>query len=415
MTGTITIEGATVTPTLTVPGQRARYTFAGTAGQWVNLGLTAVTISSSTVSLLKPDGTTLVSSSFNTSGGSLDPTTTLPTTGTYTIVVDPAGLATGSMTLTLTSPLTGTITLDGASVPISLTKAGRTARYTFSGTSGQWVSLGMTAVTINFSTVILLNPNGTQLASTTVGTSGSGLEPPSTLPTTGTYTIIIDPSGTNTGTITLKLMSYLSGTLNLNGAATTSTISIVGQNARYTFSGTAGQWVNLGMTAVSIASSAITLWKPDGTQLAFTTVGTTGGSLDPPTTLPTTGTYTVTINPSGANTGSMTLTLSTEVTGTLTINAAATPVTISRAGQNARYTFNGTSGQQVTVRITGNTLSSTTVNLYTPSGSWQAGNTSSAANFNLTTVTLANSGSYTITINPQTTATGSLNVQVTSP
>lgn len=414
VTGPITIDGATVTPTLTVPGQRARYTFSGTAGQLLNLGLSSVSISSSLVSILKPDGTTLVSSSFNTSGGSLDPSA-LPTTGTYIIVLDPDSLNTGSMTLTLSSPMTGTLTLDGASVPVNLTRVGQTARYTFSGTSGQWVSLGMTGVTINFSSVVLLNPSGTQLAFTSVSTSGGGLEPPSTLPTTGTYTIVVDPSGTNTGTITLKLMSYLSGTLNLDGAATTSTISIVGQNAQYTFSGTAGQWVSLGMTNVTIASSTIAFWKPDGTQLASTSVSTSGGSLDPFTALPTTGTYTVTVNPSAANTGTITLTLSTEVTGTLTINAAATPVTLSRAGQNARYTFAGTAGQQATIKITGNTLGNVAVNLYTPSGSFQAGTSNSAASFNLATGTLANSGSYTITINPQTTATGSLNVQVTSP
>ncbi|MGC4096706.1 MAG: hypothetical protein QM706_06285 [Nitrospira sp.] len=100
---------------------------------------------------------------------------------------------------------------------------------------------------------------------------------------------------------------------------------------------------------------------------------TTGTSLDPPTALPTTGTYAVIVNPSAQYTGNMTLTLSTDVTGTLTINAAATPVTISRAGQNARYTFSGTSGQQVTVRITSNTLGNTIVNLYTPSGSYRTG------------------------------------------
>lgn len=415
VTGTITIDGATVMPTLTVPGQRARYTFSGTAGQWVNLGLTAVSISSSTVSLLKPDGTTLVSTSVSTSGGSLDPTTALPTTGTYTIVVDPTGLATGSMTLTLTSPFTGTITLDGASVPLSFTKVGQTARYTFSGTSGQWLSLGLTSVTIASSTVTLLNPNGTTLASTTVGTSGGGLEPPSTLPTTGTYTIVVDPGGTNTGTITLTLMSYLSGTLNLDGTATTTTITPIGRNALFTFTGTAGQWLSLGMTSVTITSATVTLWKPDGTQLTSTSVGTTGGSLDVPTALPTTGTYTVTVNPAAQYTGNITLTLSTEVSGSVTINAAATPITISRAGQNARYTFAGTASQQATVKITGNTLGSVSVNLYTPSGAWQTGMGNAAASFNLPTVTLATTGTYTVTLNPQTTVTGSLNLQVTSP
>ncbi len=415
VTGTITIDGASVTPTVTVPGQRARYTFTGAAGQWVNLGLTSVTINSSTVSMLKPDGTTLVSTSISTGGGSLDPTTVLPTTGTYMIVVDPVGLATGNMTLTLTSPLTGTMTLDGASVPISLTKAGQTARYTFSGTSGQWVSLGFTSVTIAFSTVTLLKPDGTTLASTTLGTAGGGLEPPGTLPATGTYTLVVDPSGTNTGNITLTLMSYLSGTLNLDGTPTTSTISTIGQNALYTFTGTMGQWVNLGMTSVSITSATVTLWKPDGTPWTWTTIGTSGGSLDAPTALPTTGTYTVTVNPTAQYTGNMTLTLSTEVTGSVTINAAATPVTISRAGQNARYTFVGTASQQATVKITGNGLGAVSVNLYTPTGAFQTGGGSSAANFNLPTVTLATTGTYTITINPNTTATGSLNLQVTSP
>lgn len=415
VTGTITIDGSTVTPTLTVPGQRARYTFTGTAGQWVTLGLSSVSITSSTVSMLKPDGTTLVSTTISTSGGSLDPTTTLPTTGTYTIVVDPGSTYTGSMTLTLSAALSGSITLDGASVPLSLTRIGQTARYTFSGTSGQWVSLGLTSVTISSVTVTLLKPDGTTLASTSVGTGGGGLEPPSTLPTTGTYTLVIDPSGVTTGNITLTLMSYLSGTLNLDGTATTATIATVGQNARYTFSGTAGQWVSFGFTAVTISSANVTLYKPDGTYLTATSIGTAGGSLDLSAALPTTGTYALIVNPSGAYTGNLTITLSSEVTGSVTINAAATAITIGRAGQNARYTFAGTASQQVTVRITGNTLGSTTVNLYTPSGGYQTGTTNSAASFNLSTVTLATTGTYTITLNPTTTATGSLNLQVTNP
>lgn len=377
--------------------------------------MTSVTISSSTVSMLKPDGTTLVSTSVSTTGGSLDPTTTLPTTGTYTIVVDPTGLAIGNMTLTLTSPLTGTITLDGASVPLNLAKAGQTARYTFSGASGQWLSLGLTSVTISSSTVTLLKPDGTTLASNTIGTAGGGLEPPSALPTTGTYTLVVDPSGTNTGNITVTLMSYLSGTLNLNGTPTTTSITPIGRNALYTFTGTAGQWVSLGMTSVTITSATVTLWKPDGTQLNYTTISTSGGSLDTPTALPTTGTYTVTVNPVAQYTGNITLTLSTEVTGSVTVNAAATPITIGRAGQNARYTFVGTASQQVTVRITGNGLGSISVNLYTPTGAVQTGGGSSAATFNLPTVTLATTGTYTITINPTTAATGSLNLQVTSP
>lgn len=417
VTGTITIDGSSVTPTLTVPGQRARYTFTGTAGQWVNLGLSGVSITSSTVSILNPDGTTtLVSTAIGTGGGSLDPTTTLPTTGAYTIVVDPGSTYTGSMTLTLSSALSGSITLDGATVPLTISRIGQTARYTFSGTSGQWVSLGLTSVTLTSVTVTLLKPDGTTLASTSVGTGGGGLEPPTTLPTTGTYTIVVDPSGVYTGNITLKLMSYLTGTLNLDGTATTATITTVGQNALYTFSGTAGQWVSVGFTSVTLSLANVTLYKPDGTYLTANSIYPGGSnSLDLTAALPTTGTYTLVVNPSGAYTGATTITLSSEVTGSVTINAAATAITIGRAGQNARYTFAGTASQQVTVKVTGNTLGSTTVNLYTPSGSYQTGTTNSAASFNLSTVTLAATGTYTITLNPQTTATGGLNLQVTNP
>lgn len=415
VTGTIAIDGTAVSPTITTPGQRARYTFTGTAGQWVNLGLSSVTIASSSISLLKPDGTSLVATTIGTGGGSLDPTTALPTTGTYTIIVDPVGNYTGSITLTLSSAITGSITLDGASVPVSLTRIGQTARYTFTGTAGQWVSLGLTSVTVSSGNVTLLKPDGTSLATTSVGTGGGGLEPPSTLPTTGTYTIVLDPTGINTGSITVRLMSYLNGSLNLDGTPTALSMSTVGQNALYTFSGTAGQWVSFGFTGVTIPFSTVTLYKPDGTYLTSTTIGTAGGYLDLSAALPTTGTYTFTVNPSGANIGNMTITLSSEVTGAVTINAAATPISISRTGQNARYTFAGTASQQVTVRITSNTLGSVAVNLYTPSGSYQTGTTNSAASFNLTTVTLGTTGTYTITMNPTTTATGSLNLQVTNP
>jgi YD repeat-containing protein len=415
VTGTITIDGTAVSPTITTPGQRARYTFTGTAGQWVNLGLSSITIASSSVSLLKPDGTSLVTTTIGTGGGSLDPTTALPTTGTYTIIVDPVGNYTGSITITLSSAITGSITLDGASVPVSLTRIGQTARYTFTGTAGQWVSLGLTSVTVSLGNVTLLKPDGSSLATTSVGTGGGGLEPPSTLPTTGTYTIVLDPTGINTGSITLTLMSYLNGSLNLDGTPTSLSMSAVGQNARYTFSGTASQWVSVGFTGVTIPFSTVTLYKPDGTYLTSTTIGTAGGYLDLSAALPTTGTYTFTVNPSGANTGNMTITLSSEVSGSVTINAAATPVTIGRTGQNARYTFAGTASQQVTVRVTGNTLGSVTVNLYTPSGSYQTGLTSALASFNLSTVTLSTTGAYTITVNPTTTATGSLNLQVTNP
>jgi large repetitive protein len=111
----------------------------------------------------------------------------------------------------------------------------------------------------------------------------------------------------------------------------------------------------------------------------------------------------------------MTVTLSTEVADSLKMNAASRMIMISRAGQNGRYTFAGTANQQVTIKATNNKFGNVTVNLYTPSGVLQAGATSSAGSFNLSSVTLATTDTYTITINPAMTDTGSIQLQVTNP
>src|SRR5262245_46440974 len=129
VTAAIAPGGAPVTVTTgPVPGQNATLTFAGTANQRVSLKLSNVTIGTSTccsarVSILKPDGSTLVyATPFGTSGGFVD-TKTLPVSGTYTILVDPQLTDVGSATLTLYDvppDVTGTMTPGGAPLTVSM-------------------------------------------------------------------------------------------------------------------------------------------------------------------------------------------------------------------------------------------------------------------------------------------------------
>lgn len=206
------------------------------------------------------------------------------------------------------------------------------------------------------------------------------------------------------------------GRVTVDGSTVTASITTANKTGLMVFDGTAGQRVSIGFSTVTVPQFSATVYRPDGVSMLLTTptFNTSGGSIDLGV-LPLTGTYTIFLDPVSTYTGNITVTVSTELTGTITPGGAAVPITMSRVGQNARYTFAGTVGQQATVKITGNTLGSTTVNLYTPSGAWQTGLTSSAASFNLSTVTLATTGTYTITLNPMTTATGTLNLQVTSP
>jgi hypothetical protein len=107
-TGSVAVGGAATAVSLGVPGQNARLTFTGAAGQHVTLKLTGVTFgtsccTSAQVSALNPSGTTLLSATyFGTSGKTI--ALTLGSTGTYAIVLDPQGNATGNANVALTSP-----------------------------------------------------------------------------------------------------------------------------------------------------------------------------------------------------------------------------------------------------------------------------------------------------------------------
>lgn len=415
--GTIVPQGSAVPVAIGRAGQNARYTFSGTAGQAVSLQLSDVTIRSGYVSILKSDGSPLGQPTSFAYTGTVVDAQVLPTSGTYAVLIDPELSYTGNVKLALYNApdLTGTIMTDQVAVTPTLTVPGQRALYTFNGTAGQWVNLGLTGVSIASSTLSMLKPDGSKLASTTIGPSGGSLDPATALPETGTYTIVVDPVSNHTGSMTLALSSPVTGTIALDGAPVTVSLNKPGKIAQYTFNGHAGQWVSLGLTSVGLTSSSISLLSQDGTTLASTAVGTAGGALEVPNPLPTTGTYTVLVRPGGPYTGNMTLTLSTEVSDSLKMNAAPRQIMISRAGQNGRYTFAGTANQQVTIKATNNKLDSVTVNLYTPSGVLQAGTTSSAGSFNLNPVTLATTDTYTITINPAMTETGSIQLQVTNP
>jgi uncharacterized protein YhfF len=421
VSATITPGGSPVSYTVAAPGQNARYTFTGTVGQRVSLLMTSVTTSCN-VNIYKPDGGILAGYNNPGSGAVID-TQTLPAAGTYTILVDPFFASAGAITLTLYdvgSDVTGSITPGGSALTVTISVPGQSARVTFSGTAGQLVSLNLTNVTISSSYVSISKPDSTNLvAQTFVNTSGKFIDT-QTLPTTGTYTILLDPSSNYTGNATLTLYDVPangSTAITPGGSAVTVTTTVAGQNAALSFSGTTGQRISLNMTSVTISGSNVYIYKPDGSLLSwYPNVNTTGLYVDA-ITLPATGTYSILVDPQIAYTGSMTLTLYNIVdfSGSTTVGGSPVTVTLNTPGQNGQVTFSGTSGQQVTVRVTSNTIAGVTVKLLKPDGSQLTSSFSSSSSFNLTQQTLPTTGTYTIVIDPSGTATGSMNVSVTSP
>jgi YD repeat-containing protein len=519
VTGTIVAGGPPVTVTTTVPGQNALLTFTGAVGQNVSLDMNGVTIANSNIFILGPDSSDLASMySVTTSGGHIDPLT-LPFTGAYQIFIDPQLSYIGSMTLALNNvtasapTITGftptigsegttvtiagtnfepvsannTVTFNGraasvnaasstsigTSVPAGATSGhirvttpagsavssddffiapspytaadlaftdritfgqGKTATIStankigivlFDGTAGQRVSLQINDSTFAGCLAVydtIKNPDGTNLASIYI-CGATGYIDTVVLPQTGTYTILIDPEGANTGSQTLLLSDVpadATGTITPGGAAVTVTTTTAGQNAVLTFSGTAGQRVSLQISNSTFAGCLAafeTIKNPDGTNLASIYICGATGYIDT-VVLPVTGSYTILIDPQGTTIGSQSLQLNdvpADVAGTITPGGAAVTVTTTTAGQNAVLTFSGTAGQRVSLQISNSTFAGCLAAFETiknPDGTNLASIYICGATGYIDTVVLPQTGTYTILVDPQGTTIGSQSLQL---
>ena len=431
VTGTITPGGAPQSITISTAGDKARVTFDGVANQRVSLSLANVSIPSSYVSIQKPAGAgDLVSPTPVFSSGKFINAVTLPTTGVYTIYVDPQSNGTGSMTMTLYDvppDVSGSIVAGGSSVAPTTTVPGQNARFTFSGTQGQRVSLAISSVSLtpsgSFEIVSLLSPTGASLGGSGVVTT-SGWIDTKTLPSSGVYTVLVDPDGAGTGGTTLTLYDVppdVTGALtpSQSGDELSPSTSTPGQNAKLTFAGAQGQRVSLKISGVTLSGGGtfetVSILKPDGGTLAGSGVVTSSGWIDTQT-LPTTGTYTVFVDPDKGTTSSSTVRaydVPPDFGGTIdpeSDNAVNETTTVP--GQDARLTFSGTAGETVYVPRGGVSIPASWVRLLRPDGSQLAGTPLAGAADGTLSATLPTSGTYTVVVDGYQDAVGSMTLAV---
>ncbi len=427
----ITIDGSSVNLSFTRVGQNARLTFSGTAGQQVTIGGSASNIGFSNwgtyVSAKNPDGSTLLAPMDVGTDGAGSNTLALPMTGTYSILVDPRSAMTGNITITLSSEVNLPITIDGSTVNLSFTRPGQNARLTFSGTAGQQVTIGGSASNIGFSNwgtyVSAKNPDGsTLLAPADVGSDGYGSNVLS-LPATGTYSIFVDPRNAMTGNITITLSSEVTLPITMDGSPINLSFTRAGQNARLTFSGTAGQQVTVGASSSTIGFSNwgtyLSVRNPDGSMLLVQQDVGSDGFGSNALSLPATGTYSILVDPRLSMTGNITITLSSEVTLPITIDGSPINLSFTRAGQNARLTFSGTVGQQVTVGASSSNIGfsnwGTYVSVKNPDGSTLLAQQDVGSDgFGSNVLSLPATGTYSILVDPRLSMTGNITITLSS-
>jgi hypothetical protein len=428
-TGPITADGTPATVTTTTPGQNGTLTFTGTANQRVSVSLTGVTYSAAKLRILEPDSSLLYPTAlaFSPGGGFLEPKT-LPSNGTYTIVVDPTLRAVGQATVqlyTVPADQTGPVLTDGTTATATTATPGQNAYLTFNGTANQRVSVILTNSTYGTARVSLLKPDGTALFSPAVTVAGTdAFVDTKTLPTTGQYKVFVDPQGADVGSLDVKLYDVpadVTGAIATNGTTTTAATAVPGQNALYTFSGTLNQRVSIELPAGATYDSAkVSILKPDGTLLFSPALVASPplAAFHEPVTLPVTGTYKVKVDPQGASVGQLDVKLwivTPDVTGALA-NGVAKVVNIASAGQGAHLTYAGTAGQRIALNLTGVTLGSSAccgakIRVLRPDGTtlvaWTTFGTDGKF---IDTKALNLTGSYKVDIDPVGPATGSLNV-----
>jgi hypothetical protein len=417
-TASTTPGGGPVSLSTTTPGQNARVTFNGSANERISIQLSS-TFSLALLSILKPDGSALVTNRFISSGTGFIDTTTLPSAGTYTMKIDPNGVSTGSATVQVFDvppDAGGAITPGGAPATVTTTVPGQNARLTFAGTAGQRVSLKISNVSYSSATAQLLDPSGSAVGgSVFFGTSG-GFVDTRTLPSTGTYTISIDPPSMTTGSATFTLYNVppdVTGTITL-GSALVTPISTPGQNAKYTFDGTAGQRISLKI-GPSTMSGFVSITGPSGVQVLNRTSFSTFQTFVDARALPATGTYTLTVDPNQDATGTAMMTLynvPADASAALTVGGPPQSISIPTPGQNGRVTFAGTAGQTVSIALTNVTISLSYVSVLKPDGTTLVPNTLAGAYAKTITTTTPVDGTYTIVIDPQGAYTGSMTLGV---
>lgn len=438
--------GAVLTPNtafslnLARPGQNGRLTVSGTAGQQLGLTLKNIVLQNVTpsnaagsVTVYKPDGTSLASATFTNNSVPIIDVPVLPVTGTYTVFVDPPYAATGTIDALLTADVQATLDVDGGSSDVAISLTGQTARLTFDGTAGQDLGLGVSNLVLTpsnssyYATFQVLKPDGTAFTSINCGAPGCSKSFP-TLPVTGTYTIVVTPYQGGTASFTATLSTDASwGSIEIDAASLSDSVTRQGQTARFSFVGAAGQ--NLGLGISNLITSPVTstlvdvsVFKADGSQIGgascFVANGGCGANL---VNLPVTGVYTVKLTPRYGGTFSLTATLSSDVSAALTPDTAFA-LGLARSGQNGRLTCSGTAGQQLGLALKNVVLqnampSSATGSLtvYKPDGTSLASTTfQNNSQPVIDLPVLSATGTYTVFVDPPYGTTGSMDVVLSS-
>ncbi|MFE2599102.1 hypothetical protein ACFXCZ_21805 [Streptomyces sp. NPDC059396] len=213
-----------------------------------------------------------------------------------------------------------------------------------------------------------------------------------------------------------------SGDGDIDSSATTSftdetppvlSVTTPGNRAQVLFDADAGDDIGFAITGSTFNSSvALELYDPRGAKVGIN--GTVTGAADDweVSDLPLAGRYSLILKPGTGNSGSATVTLSERVSGPLDLTGPTALTTLSRVGQDGALTFSAQPGDSLSLGVDAAGMEkSLYARLYGPDGSQVLSRYVAAGGAGALDIdALPQAGPYTLTLDPDGAATGTVKV-----
>jgi hypothetical protein len=301
---------------ITEPGGVARHEFAGRAGQswYVHAFASDVESDCGALQLRGPTGQRLAHGCVINNTGHID-TTTLLADGVHEVVWDPRGDRVGRVRFQLVEVdhQTAEIVTDGTPVTSVIGLPGVRSQLTFDARAGDVVFVHLPETTLpNACSPIHVDDPAGRTVRTGCVINGHGYADRVELAVSGEHTVVIDPEGSRTGTSQVRLYRITDEVqaTTAGAAPLPASVDTPGGQSRITFPGTAQQriQVQISDSTVPNSCSTIRLLDPSGTTVASGCIINGRGDLgDSGRLLPTSGSYTVVIDPAAADIGASTV------------------------------------------------------------------------------------------------------------
>jgi trimeric autotransporter adhesin len=433
-TAQLAAGGASQSLNINTTNKYGLFVFPGIAGQFLSIQLSSLTTTPSggtiTYYVYSPTNHQIATGTVSTAANMSIHLPIIPITGTYLVA-----FAAGNHTVQLTANLEVNATLNatGASVAVSTTIQAQSKRLIFTATAGQSLALGVANIVVNPSSssevlVTVKNPDGSYVYDSvdnvnwnaypcTASSGGCGFKLLN-LAQTGTYSVIIQPNGAATMSLTATLSADVATTLNLNTPYSLN-LQYQGQEGLPSFTATAGQTVAVQVSEISTvpANTNVYLYilKPNGSVL--TSASTNTSYIFNLANLAA-GTYQLLVAPQHGVTATMAVTVQTPTN--IPINGTSQIISTTAADPVAYLSFSGTAGQNLGLGLTNLTLSAgnnVTITAYKPDGTYWTQNSCYTAptypSCQLPMANLPQTGTYQIIVTPATaSATMSFNVLI---